>query len=194
MIRNYIPPIRISLSALTARLPCLGGPSNRVGSQQGAGGNCVCLCTYVLWSLCSWPRPSRGGSSSPFAFGLFWLRHLPAYLFVVSAPCSLTACQWGFPQRQKQPLDVATEGREGVGAGRGCGEGTCICQSPRLADGARSLHSCREATSHLCSPPSPGSLQCLPSQLGKWEGDGGRKGVQMQFPSLLFAQQLQSPQ
>lgn len=155
----------------------------------------MCLCTYVLWSLCSWPRPSRGGSSSPFAFGLFWLRHLPAYLFVVSAPCSLTACQWGFPQQQKQPLDVATEGRGGVGAGRGCGEGTCICQESTPGGWDKEL-----CTPSIGRPPAtsaplpPGSLQCLPSQLGKWEGDGGRKGVQMQFPSLLFAQQLQSPQ
>ena len=34
--------------------------------------------------------------------------------------------------------------------------------------------------------PRPlGSLQCLPSQLGKLEGDGGRKDVQVQFPSEI---------
>lgn len=67
---------------------------------EGAVWNCVSLCTYVFLCLRFWPGPSRGGGRQPFAFGLFWQLCLPPYLFVVSTPCSLTACQWSFPQWQ----------------------------------------------------------------------------------------------
>lgn len=65
---------------------------------EGAGWNYVSSCTYVFLCLRFWPGPSWGGGRQPFAFGLFWQLCLPAYLFVISTPCSLTACQCGFPQ------------------------------------------------------------------------------------------------